>query len=69
MMPCMQPCTNVSTAILFSGSAVNEMLNGYIERESGRLECVGVSVEIKRGFKKETMVGEKQCEVSFNGYI
>lgn len=27
MMPCLQPCTNVSTAILFSGSAVNEKLN------------------------------------------
>lgn len=36
---------------------------------SGRLECVWVSVEIKRGFKKEKIVGEKKCEVSFNGYI
>lgn len=27
MMPCLQRCTNVSTAILFSGSGVNEKLN------------------------------------------
>jgi len=26
-------------------------------------------VEIKGRFKKEKIVGEKQCEVSFNGYI
>jgi len=28
-----------------------------------------VSVEIKRRLKKEKIVGEKQCEVSYNGYI